>query len=367
MRRIGIVMQMGSRRDMLRLGVGAAALASRGSPVKAQTTLEVMLPNINVSGRLREIIEKDAGVKISDAPFQSTQDAISRVVAPGGTSRFSLVAGIVDFTRDPILGQKAGDEKASALDMSKIPNAARLAPSFKSAILERDGRIYALPSQFGYNTVLYNRERLSAKDELLQSWGAIFEDKYAGEIGWFESPHQMIFAAAIYLGKEKPATMTDAEVREVGDFLVAKKKNVRVIWTSFAQCANLFATGEIVVGFGVIPVRMQLEQQGVPIANAWPKEGVESFVGVLFIPKDSANQDKAHAAINAILSDAYAKELPKVAGYLSANASGEDGLNEEEKMQSGYGILTGKMKHHAMPLPANYNTWVEEWSRVKSA
>jgi hypothetical protein len=47
----------------------------------------------------------------------------------------------------------------------------------------------------------------------------------------------MIFAVAIYLGKEKPPIMTDAEVREVGNFMISKK-NVRVIRTSFSQCAS---------------------------------------------------------------------------------------------------------------------------------
>jgi spermidine/putrescine transport system substrate-binding protein len=356
-----------NRRDALRLGAGAAAMAGLVRPAVAQTTLEVMLPNAIVSGKLREIVEKDADVKISDAPFQSTPDAISRLLGPGGTSRFNISFGIIDFARQPILGPKAGAEKVAALDLSKIPNAAKLGPSFKPDIIERDGKTYGLPVLLGYNTVLFNYDQVPAKDALTQSWGAIFEDKYAGKIGWFESPHQMVFAAAIYLGKEKPETMTDAEVREVGNFMISKKKNVRVIWTSFSQCANLFATGEMIVAFGPIPVRTQLEQQGIHVTNAWPKEGVESLVGTAFIPKDSTNQDKSHAMINAMLSDAYAKELPKVSGYLSSNANGGEGMTEEQKLQAGYGIHSGKTKHHPMPIPANLNTWVEVWSRVKSA
>lgn len=355
------------RRDMLRMAGGAALSAGLVRPAAAQTTLEVMLPNAIVSGKLREIIEKEAGVKVSDAPFQSTPDAISRLVGPGGTSRFNISFGIVDFARAPILGPRAGAEKVAAFDLSKIPNAAKIGASFKSDIIERDGKVYGLPVLLGYNTVLYNTEQVPAQDELTQSWGAIFEDKYAGKIGWFESPHQMIFTAALYLGKEKPATMTDAEVREVGNFMISKKKNVRVIWTSFAQCANLFATGEMVVAWGPIPVRAQLEQQKIKVTNAWPKEGVASLVGTVFIPKDASNQDKSHAMINAMLSDAYAKEMPSVSGYLSANPSGGEGLTPEQRLQAGYGIHTGQTKHHPMPIPANLNTWVEVWSRVKSA
>ena len=94
---------------------------------------------------------------------------------------------------------------------------------------------------------------------------------------------------------------------------------------------------------------------------------MESLVGDVFIPKDASNQDKAHAVINSILGDAYAKELPNISGYLSSNAAGGEALTEEQKLQAGYGIHSGKTKHHPMPIPANLNTWIEVWSKVKSA
>jgi spermidine/putrescine transport system substrate-binding protein len=278
-----------------------------------------------------------------------------------------VMLGLTDFARAPVLGPRAGAEKALELDLTKIPNAGKIADVFKKEIIERDGKVYGLPVIMGYNTVLFNYDKVPANDPYTQSWGALFEDKYAGSIGWFENAHQMIFCAALYLGKQKPSSMTDAEVREVGNFMISKKKNVRVIWTSFAQCANLFATGEVVVAFGPIPVRAQLEQQGVHVTNAWVKEGVESFVAALFAGKDSANRDKSFAVINAMLSDSYAKELPKITGYLSSSAAGGVGMTDEQKIQAGYGIYTGQTKHEPMPIPANLNTWVEVWSRVKSA
>ena len=357
-----------SRRAALKAGAGAALAVSLGKPAAAQdVTLEVMLPNAIVSGKCREIMEKAGGVKISDAPFQSTPDAVSRLLAPGGTSRLNINFGIVDFARQPVLGPSAGSEKVSALDLSKIPNFSKISSPFKGAIIERGGKVYGVPVLLGYNTVLYNTESVKGDDPAVQTWGALFDDKFAGKIGWFENAHQMMFVAALYLGKEKPSSMSDAEVREVGEFMIKKKKNVRVIWTSFAQCANLFATGEMTVAFGTLPVLTQLAAQGIKVTNAWPKEGVESLIGDVFIPKDSSHQDKSHAVINAMLSDEYAKELPKAAGYLSPNAAGGEGLSDEAKMKAGYGISSGKTKHNPMPIPANLNVWVEVWSKIKSA
>lgn len=356
------------RRDMLKLGAGVAFAASLGGPASAQeVTLEVMLPNAIISGKGREIVEKAAGVKLSDAPFQSTPDAVARLMAPGGTARFNINFGIVDFARQPVLGPTAGAEKVAALDLVKIPNFSKISAPFKGAIIERGGKTYGVPILLGYNTVAYNADKVDEHDPLLQSWGALFEDKYAGKIGWFENAHQMIFAAALYLGKEKPSSMSDAEVREVGDFMIKKKKNVRVIWTSFSQCANLFATGEMSVAFATLPVITQLKAQGMKVSGAWVKEGVESLIGDVFIPKDSSHQDKSHAVINALLSDEYAKVLPNIAGYLSPNGAGGEGMTDQEKLAAGYGINSGATKHQPMPIPANLNTWIEVWGRIKSA
>jgi spermidine/putrescine-binding protein len=356
------------RRAALNLA-GAASLAGmRASSARADATdLQVLLPNVLVSGKLRSILEGAVHAKIVDAPYQSGPDAIARLMAPGGTSRFDLMFSLTDFARIPIAGPRDGAEKVLALDLSKIPNAATIGEVFKPDIVSRNGHIYMLPIFMGYNSVLYNYEVVPEHDELTQSWGAIFEDKYAGRIGWFESAHQMIFAAALYLGHAKPETMSNAEVAEVGRFMASKKKNVRTIWTSFAEGANLLATKEIVVTFGPIPVRVQLQQQGVPVTNAWVKEGVESLVGGLFIPKDSTKPEQAYALINTILGTGYANTLPEVSGYLSANVSAGGGLTEAQRMQAGYGIYTGQTKHAPMPLPPNLNTWVETWAKIKSA
>jgi spermidine/putrescine-binding protein len=355
-----------SRRTMLR--AGAATLALGAPRARADSAdVQILIPNVLASGKLRPILEQSVQAKIADAPYQSGPDAIARLLAPGGAARFDLMFSLTDYARIPILGPREGAEKVLALDMAKIPNAKLIGDVFKPDIVERSGKTYMLPIMMGYNTVLYNSAVVPENDPLTQSWGAIFEDKYAGRIGWFESAHQMIFCAALYLGHEKPETMTDAEVAEVGKFMISRKKYVRTIWVSFAEGANLLATKEIVVTFGPIPVRVQLQQQGLPINAAFVKEGVESLVGGLFVPKESPKPDAAHTLINTILGNAYADALPDVSGYLSANASAGASLTQAQRLEAGYGIYTGQTKHAPMPLPPNINTWVATWAKIKSA
>src|SRR5690606_33968803 len=161
-------------------------------------------------------------------------------VAPGGTKRYNVMMSHSIFSRAPVLGQAAGQEKAAALDLDLIPNYAHLADIFKKDVLERSGKVFGIPIMWGYDTALYNTKEVAPEDQ--NSWGLLFEDKYAGRIGWFDAPHHMLMVAALYMGHAKPETMTSAELNELGRFLISAKKNVRVIWNSVAQGSNLLAS-----------------------------------------------------------------------------------------------------------------------------
>jgi spermidine/putrescine transport system substrate-binding protein len=357
-----------TRRRALQLGAAGAATLMLPGRAKAQVpALDVLIPNVLVQGKLLEIVEKEAKIKINSAAFQSTPDAVSRVLAPGGASRYNVVLAQTDFSRVPMLGPRAGSEKVAALDMSKLPNAAEMADVFKNDMVSRDGKNYGIPNMMGYDSILFNRSEVPENDEFTHSWGMIFDDKYAGRIGWFDAPHHMLMAAGLYLGKKQPEKMSDAEIDDVGKFLISKKKNVRTFWTSFAQCASLLTSGEIISTYGPIPVRQGLQQKGINVTNAWCKEGVLSFISALYIPKDSPNQDASHAFINAILGATYSEQVTPISGYLPANKNVGGKLTKEEKLRAGFGIYSGETKHYPLRMPANMPKWIEVWSRVKSS
>ena len=355
------------RRQAIGGGAGATLLWATGAHAQSVPTINTLVPNVTVSGKLRDIVEQEAHVKLNDEPFQSTPDAIARLLAPGGTQRYNLMLAQADFARLPVLGPRAGTEKVAELDLAKITNAADIADDFKKDIISRDGKVFGLPYFIGYDSVVYNTDAVPADDPYIDSWGMIFEDKYAGRIGWFDTASQMITAAALYLGNPAPATMTVAEVNEVGRFLIAKKKNVRTFWQTFAQGAALLASGEIVCTYGAIPIRVGLQQQGGHFTNAWPKEGVLSFVADLFIPKDCANLEASQAVLNAMMGPPYIDQLGPVSGYLPTNKKAGADLTHEQKLRAGYGVLTGETKHVTQALPERLNAWVEVWSKVKSS
>jgi spermidine/putrescine transport system substrate-binding protein len=342
---------------------GGAALGQGAAP----TPVDVLLVNATVAGPLRTILEQEANVKITDGPWQSSTDVVSRVSAPGGTSRWDLVNSSFDFSKPVIMGARAGDEKVRPIDLSLIPNLQHLTAESRAGIGERDGRTYMLPMCWGFDTVLYDTRHVPPDDLFTNSWAVLFEDRYAGRIGWWDVAHQMLMAAGLYLGHAEPEKMDRGQLNEVVRFLISRKKNVRTFYTTFAQGSNLLASGEIVACYGIVPMRVELQSRGFPIAGAWAKEGVLSLILSLYIPKEAKQPAAAARMINTILDARYASQLTRSTGYLSASSLAQTGLSAEERKNYGYGLFDGSVKHYLLKFPANMNMWIEAWSRVKSA
>jgi spermidine/putrescine-binding protein len=347
------------------LGLAATGLGAKVA--YAAAPIDVVMVNAAISGPLRATLETAAGRKINDAPWQSTTDVVSRLTAPGGTSRYDLLIAGSDFVRKPIMGPRPGAELVAPLDATKMPNLKQVAETFNGDKAERDGKLYMVPVFWGFDSVLYNTEQVPENDPYTQSWAPLFEEKYAGRIAWYDAAHQMIMAAGLHLGIEKPENLDGKALDEVVQFLIAKKKNIRTIWSTFAQGTNLLATGEVACLYGPIPVRAELQKKGFKVTNAWPKEGVLSFAHSAFVPKDSKNVAASTAVINAMLGAGYADVVTKTCGYLSTSKLGTQDFSPEERKRYGYGVLDGSTKHHGLSFPAAISKWIEGWSRVKSA
>ena len=349
---------------MTALGIGACG-AGIVSPAWAQTTLRALMPGVFMPDAGKPIVERMADVKLELAPYVSPTDTMAKISAPGGTANFDLMVSLTEFVKGPVLGPGAGDEKALALDLDKIPNSKNLMALFQDEIVTRAGKPYFIPVYWGYDSVLYNTEAIA--QDMAQSWGILFDDKYAGKVALRDDAHQMITVAALFLGHEDPNAMTDAERKDVVDFLISKKKNFRTLWSKFGEAVNLMASGEVIAMYGWIAMRARLQREGHPITNNWPGEGLLVWNQSAFIPKDSPAADSAHRAIDAMLSGEFGRTLTEVTNYLVTSADTAAGFSDKQKRSFGYDILERGLNIKPLNFPANLDAWIEDWGRFKAA
>jgi spermidine/putrescine transport system substrate-binding protein len=360
------------RREFLGIsgGVAVAALTGLARPsaaLAADKSISGVMPGVVLPDSARAIVEKATGVKVENVPYVSPTDTVAKLLAPGGTSRYDLMISVTEFVKGPVLGQNAGAEKIRPFDLSKVPNVADLQTIFKDQVQQRDGKTYMIPVFWGYDSPLYRTDLVPEADAVTQSWGLLFDDKYAGKTALRDDAYQSIVATALHLGHSDPAAMSASDLEQVKKFLISKKKNFRTLWTKFAEAVNLMSTGEVVAMYGWMPMRAALQRSGVAVTNAWPKEGLLIWNQAAFIPKDSPNAALTESVVNAMLSPEFGIALAKDSNYGPVSQKAIESFSVDEQKKLGLDATTRGVKLYSMKWPTDMNTWIEAWGEFKAA
>ena len=347
---------------------GLAASTLPLSPVFAQAKKVVaIMPGVFIPDPARPIVEQLSGVTVENAPYVSPTDTLAKLMAPGGTKNYDMMVSLTQFVKGPALGEKDGDERLHALDMSKIPNAQNLMPLFKKDIVTRAGKTYMVPVVWGYDSVIYNADKIPTDDPLTQSWGVLFDDKYKGKVAWRDDAHGMIMAAALHRGHPDPVAMDASDLKDITAYLIDRKKNVRTMWTKFGEAVNLVSSGEVWAMYGWIAMRAVLQKQGLNVTNNWPSDGLLTWNQSGFVPKDSPNAANAESVINAMLSKEYGQKLTEVTNYPSTSAEVAALFSAADKRKLGFDLVDRGVKLYGLNFPANIDKWVESWNIIKTA
>jgi spermidine/putrescine-binding protein len=359
-----------SRRDLLKRG-GSLALASIGVGALPRwalgaNTLPSPLrllagPSATKPEYLKPFEEK-YGVKLELAPYGSPTDTINKILAPGGTRLLDLASTTSEFV-GPLIERGA----ILPLDFEKIPNTKYLHPVADRYIERKDGKPYNLPHYWGYNTVLYNTKVLSPDDPATQSWKLLFDEKNKGRVALRDNAYESILMTATYLGYPDPTRLTRKDLKEVTKFLVSKKPLFRALWTGFAQAVGLMASGEVDAMFGWILMRTTLQQQGHPVRNNWPKEGILYWAHTYFVPKDTPVLPTVYAWLNYVLSEEYAVAMMRGSGILSTSTLVRKRIPESELKELGFDLTERGLRLVQLGLPDNLNDWLQAWAEFKSA
>lgn len=358
-----------NRREFLGYSAAGVALGSMGigTAWAQQSKISAVMPGVIMPKPVRPIVEGSTGVKIENVPYVSPTDTLAKLTSPGGTSRYDLMVSVTNFIKDPVMGEKAGDEYAMALNMGKIPNANNLMPLFKDEVVTRAGKTYLIPVFWGYDSVIFNADKIPADESRTHSWGLLFDDKYAGRVALRDDAHQTITITALHLGINDVWNMDESDLKEVIKFLISKKKNFRTLWTNFGEALNLLSSGEVDALYGWIVMRSRLQKQGMNVKNNWPSEGLLIWNQSAFIPKDAPNAEAAHRVINAMTGAEYGKKLTEVTEYLVTSKAGAEAFTSEQQRKFGYDVRERGLKLVSLEWPKIMDKWIEAWGTFKAA
>lgn len=257
--------------------------------------------------------EQKYGIKVNCTFYHGNEELWSKMQA--GAKNVDIVQPSNHFIQ-----RFARGGMIAPIDVSKIPNYAGLTESFKRATYNVvDGKLYSVPYTFGIMGVGYRGDFVT---ETPNSWGVLWDKKYAKKIAFSRNAIDACFAVGKYLGMDisKLDEDTDAKLNLIKEKMREQNPLLLKRIENLAEMRNLLASGDIWLTSaddGMIH-KMQLDNK--PVKYFIPKEGAAAWIDQFCIVNNAPNRDAAHLWIDHMLSPEIASQMIQKMGYMVVNA-----------------------------------------------
>jgi putative spermidine/putrescine transport system substrate-binding protein len=313
-----------------------------------------------------------------DAGSSNQMVALMRAGGGGGGGQWDLVSASGDASLRLI---KGGDVKA--VNVNLIPAWKSFIPIFKSPAHNTvDGVHYGVSLQWGPNVLLYNNQKVNPGPT---EWGALYDQKYKGQITIPNNPIQ-IADAAFYLMHSKPSlgikdpyelnkTQFDATV----NLLKQQRKLVKLYWNYDTDGRAAFANGDVSIG-AIWPVdTLALQAKKVPVTEVIPKDGATGWADTWMLAKKAPHPNCAYKWMKYVTTPQVQAQQALIFGETPVNPHACPFMN---KIQAGscakYHLneplsYYDKIKFWKTPIAdcgdgktdcMDYNAWQTAWTQI---
>ncbi len=261
--------------------------------------------------------EEETGIKVNYMSFTTNEDMMVQVEA--SPSAFDMC-----FPSEYIVERMLEKGLLAELNYDNIPNAKYLLDNLRNPSYDANNA-HSMPYMWGTVGILYNTTMV---DEPVDSWGILWDEKYANNVFMLDSIRDSMGITLRYLGysmntrdilaleaakdkliEQKQAGIVKAyQVDETKDKMVMNEAALAVMWSGDAQYA--------------IDLNPDL-------AYAIPKEGSNVWVDCMVIPKDAKNKENAEKFIDFLCRPDIAQKNCETIWYSSPNSGAIELMGEE--------------------------------------
>lgn len=297
--------------------------------------------------------QEQSELDLKTATFESLDEAAAKIRAGFSTD----VIEVCLDEAEPLLA----DDLLAPIDTAKLTHWDDLSATFREADgVSVDGDVMMVPASAGPHGLIYSTD---AFPEGLDSYAALYDPANAGNVALDGSWLTAIADSAMAFGIEDPMSMTDEQVNEVKDKMIAAKDQFRTIAKSDSDMANLFKSGEIVLADGGRGTAEEINGNGGAVTWVAPEEGSLSWVCGLGISSESKNLDAAYAFIDYYISQP-AQAVVGDLGYVITNELAVADVSEEYQETADPSALADTRPQIE---PENAAVWRRAWQEIKAA
>lgn len=301
----------------------AALLAGLGLPAAAQE-LNALVWCDHTDPALIEPFEKKWNVKVNLKEYEGTGAGLAIIEQSQPGDWDVLVIDGIDVPRAVEKGILA------PLNTADLPYASMFPEVVLPETQVIDGNTYAITEKFGYNTISFNKSKVSAAD--LADMTKLWSGEFAGRLAVYDYYLPMIGLMAAGLGK-KTAELTLADLPAIEEALFALKDSAASVG-DVVSSQTAIATGEvdILVGGGEW-VTAGLVADNPDLDWTIPDQGAVRWSQSIGVFADSTQPDLAFEFVKHVLSPEGQAALATSSCYwaMPANKTAGDVLTAEQK------------------------------------
>ena len=196
-------------------------LAGCGDGGKEQRVVNVCSWGEYIDESLIGEFEAQTGIHVNYQTAESNETLYS-LLQTGGADFDVIVPS------DYMIGRLIDEGMLAELDYSAIPNYDLIDPQYKSLSFDPENK-YTVPYSWGTVGIIYNTKMV---DEPITSWGAMFDEKYAGQVLMINNSRDALMAALCYLGYDINTT-DEAQLDEA--FQLVKNAKDKGVYQAFVM------------------------------------------------------------------------------------------------------------------------------------
>lgn len=240
-------------------------------------------------------------------------------VIKNNTAKYDVICA-----SDYMIAKLINEGLLAEIDYSNVPNSAYISENVKPFMEEFDpGMKHSVPHTWGTYGIMYNKEMVNPAD--IDSWNALWDEKYADQIVMPDSLREMYMIAGKVLGYSMNTT-SEKEVKEMTDLLLKQKPLVYKLANDSARDLMIGESAALaVVNSGEVLYSQELnDNMGFVI----PKEGTEVWTDCWAVTANAANKAGAEAWINFMLEEDSAEDNFEYLTYAIPNTQVDDVTEE---------------------------------------
>ncbi|MBB6481358.1 ABC transporter substrate-binding protein [Spirochaeta isovalerica] len=261
--------------------------------------------------------EKEFEVKVNYELFASNEEMYVKIKQGGG--KYDLAC-----PSDYMIERMINEDLLSPLDKANIPNMKLIGESFLNLPFDK-GNQYSIPYMWGTLGILYNSDKIS---DPVDSWDVLWDKKYSGKIGMYNSSRDSFAVALKKLGFSLNSTNT-GEIEQAKNLLIEQKPLVLAYGED--NLKDMLASGEIDLALAYSGDYGWIIEENPQMAYRVPDEGSNIWFDNWVILKNTANKELAEKFINFMCREDIALRNADYIGYATPIPSVRDQLDDEVK------------------------------------